>query len=65
MKKILIITLTILLFAGSAYGSFWFYRDQGSPEAVGGGAGGPSADAVLLESGDFLLLESGDYLLLE
>jgi len=30
-----------------------------------GGGGGPSADALLLETGDFLLLESGDYLLLE
>ena len=28
-------------------------------------AGGPSGDALLLESGDYLLLESGDYLLLE
>ena len=27
--------------------------------------GGPSADALLLESGDFELLESGDFQLLE
>lgn len=26
---------------------------------------GPSADALLLESGDFILLESGDFILIE
>ena len=29
------------------------------------GGGGPSGDALLLESGDFILLETGDFLLLE
>ena len=28
-------------------------------------SGGPSGDALLLESGDYLLLEDGSYLLLE
>jgi hypothetical protein len=28
-------------------------------------ASGPSADALLLETGDYLLLETGDYILLE
>lgn len=31
----------------------------------GGGGGGPSGSALLLESGDYLLLEDGSYLLLE
>jgi hypothetical protein len=31
----------------------------------GAGGGGPSGDALLLETGDYLLLETGDYLLLE
>ena len=32
---------------------------------AGAGGGGPSGDALLLESGDFILLEDGSFLLLE
>ena len=31
----------------------------------GGGGGGPSGDAYLLETGDYFLLETGDFMLLE
>lgn len=30
-----------------------------------GTSGGPSGDALVLESGDYVLLESGDFILLE
>lgn len=75
MKKILALMFCLLLAVGA-----WTYADGISDDGIGGGgisddgiggdginpaSGGPSGDALLLETGDYLLLETGDKLLLE
>jgi len=61
MKWIIIIVVLILM-TTATLARMDLTIQLGIEEVSGGG---PSADALLLESGDYLLLETGDYLLLE
>ena len=61
--KYIIALFIIVLVIGIANGDFEFINDPTLPPGMG--AGNPSTDALLIETGHYLLLETGDYLLLE